>query len=745
MGKGPKKGVFLALLGKDPQRRVWAGVLFFLLAYSTLLCWHQLSRPREVSAPGADMAIHLPFKVYWVESLKQGDPAFWNPYVTFGIPFVGHPSVSVFSPFNVLHLTLPTLLAFKLETLFHFFLGGWGMLLLLRAWGCGWWAGLTGALAFSFQAFGFVHHFAGQISMGNAAAWLPWVLYSLERASQGKQWRWVAAAGAFGALSMFEGYPQISYYILLLADFYLLALLWRRRVTFGEVIQMGLGLSIAFVALSACLLFPASEFVAESNRSTWGYGNIMTDYEEWRKILFLLAPRFLGLPQDNSYNDMGHWSYHETAIYIGLLPVVLFMLAPLLRPKQGRLYLWCLGVGLLFWLLSMGRSTPYTEVLYKFFYEFVPGFGVHRSIGRMTLVTGFCLAAGGALVMDRLGAWLASQGARKGRMGWGALLAAFLLPAILAATAYDLWAYGKMFMGTRPNNYFNKNILFPEDFAAEVVADKTFPRIQPESQIHGNILFRVGELKGNDMTLPKDSLTYREMCSDNNYDNPLSDLARMRYMWCPKDISAGGRWRAFKKDHFINDKVLPRAFLAGAARAVPSPEEALLTLRQGLADPAGVLLLQTKTDPPAGEPGHLGAASIETYRNNEVVIRCDAPRPCYLFLSDCFFPGWHATLDGKSVPILKANGTFRAVRIDQAGPHLVRMVYRPLWLYLGLAVSIPAWLLLLACWRRWGVWTLREAHWLRVAGVWTLAVLGQGPRTVPGQGQELGRGKGKKL
>jgi uncharacterized membrane protein YfhO len=47
-----------------------------------------------------------------------------------------------------------------------------------------------------------------------------------------------------------------------------------------------------------------------------------------------------------------------------------------------------------------------------------------------------------------------------------------------------------------------------------------------------------------------------------------------------------------------------------------------------------------------------------------------------LLVSDNWFPGWRANVDGKSQPILNADTTIRGVVVDK-GRHTVSMSYRP--------------------------------------------------------------------
>ena len=107
-----------------------------------------------------------------------------------------------------------------------------------------------------------------------------------------------------------------------------------------------------------------------------------------------------------------------------------------------------------------------------------------------------------------------------------------------------------------------------------------------------------------------------------------------------------------------------------------------------------MVLEDTPGLPPKTEEADLplSPATISTYESERVVIETDAPVPAWLVLSDSYYPGWQATLDGVAVPIHRANFLVRAVRAP-AGRHQVVFSYRPPLLRAGMIASALAWLL----------------------------------------------------
>lgn len=79
-----------------------------------------------------------------------------------------------------------------------------------------------------------------------------------------------------------------------------------------------------------------------------------------------------------------------------------------------------------------------------------------------------------------------------------------------------------------------------------------------------------------------------------------------------------------------------------------------------------------------------------TYRrksNSSVALTTDSEEPSVLVITETFYPGWKATIDGKSAPILHGNHLFKSL-ILEAGHHEVRFSYFPDSLKIGFLLCI---------------------------------------------------------
>ena len=134
----------------------------------------------------------------------------------------------------------------------------------------------------------------------------------------------------------------------------------------------------------------------------------------------------------------------------------------------------------------------------------------------------------------------------------------------------------------------------------------------------------------------------------------------------------------------LDHNYFPRAYFVDGVRPAWDPADALHLLNT--ADLRHQVVL---VHPPSGLV--LGRvflpARIQSYRNREVVLEMTNPVPGYLILSDVYFPGWQARVDGRPTRILSANYLVRAVPLEP-GSHRVVFTYRPWPWRLGATVSL---------------------------------------------------------
>ncbi|MBU2008471.1 MAG: YfhO family protein [Chloroflexi bacterium] len=187
-----------------------------------------------------------------------------------------------------------------------------------------------------------------------------------------------------------------------------------------------------------------------------------------------------------------------------------------------------------------------------------------------------------------------------------------------------------------------------------------------------------------DYLKPEESSFYQEIQERASFYSFLG----VKYILAPSPVSIDmplvydGEAKVYE-----NPSVLPRAFLVYQVEYASSYQQAQEALSRPDFDPLCRVVLEQEASfsPQEGR----GTARIREYQPNRVVMETQSETPGILVLTDVFYPGWTAYIDGKAAKIYRANGLVRAVMVDK-GDHTVVMSYFPRSLALGLAVALLA-------------------------------------------------------
>jgi len=154
---------------------------------------------------------------------------------------------------------------------------------------------------------------------------------------------------------------------------------------------------------------------------------------------------------------------------------------------------------------------------------------------------------------------------------------------------------------------------------------------------------------------------------------------------------------------YENVNALPRAFMVEEVEPVrdfAALNERFYTLQ---VDPALEALLYTADarNLEGGLTFSPGVATVTRYGPNRVEVQTDAPGRGFLVLSDQYYRGWRAYVDGRATRIYETNGVMRGVVVPP-GKHVVSFRYLPLMTLslLGLGILLASGLLCFAFLRR---------------------------------------------
>jgi hypothetical protein len=133
---------------------------------------------------------------------------------------------------------------------------------------------------------------------------------------------------------------------------------------------------------------------------------------------------------------------------------------------------------------------------------------------------------------------------------------------------------------------------------------------------------------------------------------------------------------------------LPRAYVVHRAYVLDDDEAALAAMADPGFDPAQEVIL-AGGQPLSPDLSAASRADVVAYEPERVTVEVSAGAPGYLVLSDAWYPGWVAAVDGQPASIERANLHFRAIYLPP-GAHTVQLTYRPLTYILGLAISLAS-------------------------------------------------------
>jgi hypothetical protein len=136
----------------------------------------------------------------------------------------------------------------------------------------------------------------------------------------------------------------------------------------------------------------------------------------------------------------------------------------------------------------------------------------------------------------------------------------------------------------------------------------------------------------------------------------------------------------------------PPAFVA-TCWATASDDEALARMRTMTSAGLRSTALVTAASVPQGLPPSPAscdagpAATLTRYDPQDVAMTVPASsRGGLVVLTDQWYPGWTATVDGRDAPILRVDTALRAVAVGP-GSHTIEYRYAPRWPLTGLCIT----------------------------------------------------------
>ncbi|MBI2954742.1 MAG: YfhO family protein [Chloroflexi bacterium] len=672
---------------------------------------------------------YYPYRTFVSSELSEGRLPLWSPYILAGHPVVADSQSSVFYPLGLLLTPLlpdkgSSLMDIELRSIVHYFLAAIFTYLFVKRLTKHRFAGLLAGIVFSFG--GYLLSYPGlQVSILETATWLPLTLLFINMGLEGRR-HWLPAIGLAGAtqgMAILAGHPQIAMYSFYTGLMYILYLAFRTRWPLSRMILACVCFTLAAVATAAVLILPALELTPLSTRSQLTYDAASHGFEFNSMLGIILAD----------------WR-NEKALYVGIAPLILTLQVVIQRVSGTKFWA---GVVCLSLVLSFGGKTPVFPVLFAA----TPGFAMFRDQERiavlfalsMSVLTGYGIAwidraKNGEAIWRRLrvlvgpagifgGAsgilfltqeWRTSDSFLPGAYGSGLNGYQYFVLFTIASFALVVMAYSGKVTGLRLRalmialvaadlfivNWSNNIVPDPPTVSRSALATMEYIKAQPG-------VFRI-RLE-SDQLLPSN---YPGMFGIQHVggDTPIS-VGRIDELLT--STNEWKIWQLFNVDYVVTRKALteglqlvysngdfktyrmlyglPRAYAVTQFRVADNPAEALKLTASDENHPGDLVILEERPSFVSQMPGaKRPTVEVIEYSPQRIVIAADGDVDALLVVSDAYYPGWQATIDGSPTRIYVANYAFRAVELP-AGEHVVEMVYDPISFRLGGIISGTAW------------------------------------------------------
>jgi hypothetical protein len=722
------------------KRKADAAAIIFLVLASALVFYVLFLAFGNAITSASDYVLQEYFwRLFYRDALLNRELPFWNPYLACGRPFMAAPQSAFFYPFSLLYLVMPIGGAVTLLTLFHLLVAGISTYCFARTLGMSGKGALVAALVHEFSGFAIITTLGGHSIILFCMAYLPLIFLATEKILQGK-YAW-ASIGAFVlALSLFAGHPQPLWLAMVAASVYFLlkTVFLGREIPLAQkalravffLLMVGLG-----VLISGCQVLMTLELVSESYvpQDRVAFSSFMS-----------LGPRYLILFLIPDLLGSRYQLYPLFYPYLGMLPLVLMPLSFLSKRKGTQVVFLVLVV--FFLLLSLGNHTPF----FHFAFHAIPGFSLFRVHARSLLVVGFAVAILSGFGLDELiGANGGRKGLFNPialfrvlcivlalivlslllRIALGSAAsqeagAVFSLhPILILLLLLTVSFFMEPLAGRRSLFLLVVLILLSDTCTAALKVKKYHTHVYMGDTLRSALVRKVRSEKEL-YRFWMSGWIVRYNCPNEDHTFSVTAYTQMpleRYYvfihrmagvpirpWLRATINEEaftiGNHFPFKilnvkyaarqpKDGppvlVTNPAPFPRAAVVRGYAVIDNPDTIIDEIRRDSFDPLETVVLEEEPGPPAGDEGASAgedAAAITSYSRNSITCKVTASEDSFLLLSEMYYPGWKATVDGKPARLYRADYALRAVRLTQ-GNHTVELRFVPRTFLPGLCVS----------------------------------------------------------
>lgn len=698
---------------------------------------HELGITGARNASAVDIWTEFyPWRQVVKESFARGEWPLWNPYNLAGHPLLAEAQSAPFSPFTLIACLLPAAVSQSYTAAIALFVAALSAFLLARELGCGEGASLLAAAGWGLASCIVLYSLT---AMGFATAYAPLLLLATRRVV----WKPGPRSGVLLmvalSLCVLAGHPESAFLNVLVGAVYALFELVRRRANPLRPVVTALAAGAMAFLLCAVALLPLLEAIPQSVE--YVVKNDLT-----RKPRGVSGEAALASLATNVFPHLHVRRWESPRVgYVGAetaaVGSILLALALYAVWRKRSAETWFFIALALFCVLAGARWSPVTEALHD-----LPLLSITLH-DRLAFHAALCLVLLAALGLEHL---LRNGDGRAAAATAGVVLVVLAAGmfwlnrnVVLAVTPADYGRYRvpaelgflaavALHLALRPR------LVLPVILAL-TVGQRTLSEIDtfgayPAESMHPRvgILEPLGRIRepfrvvGRGMAMPPAMNTFYGLEDVRGYEAlTLEQFVRTWKLWSRPhgiwfnrvdDLTAPflsfmnvrfavqserdgipPGWRVAAREGgavlLENAKVIERIFVPSRVTITGASPEEIVDRMAALGDFREMAWITARGKPGERDNGP-GRITLRSRRpGGEYRFEADMQRGGYVVVSDAAWRGWQGYVDGRRVPLSRANAAFLALRVP-AGRHEVRLVYWPSSFVRGGIMTLSALLIL---------------------------------------------------
>ncbi len=675
-----------------------------------------------------------------IDNFKSLNFPLWNPYSFSGQPLLANIQSAPFRFTNLLFFVFPFNISWTLHIILPLILTGSFMFIFLRSLNLSILSSTFGAIVLPFSGY-----FVAWMTWGGITAtamFLPLILFCINKLFE--KISPVVFIILFFSVSqtILSGHWQTGSYIFLTSILFTIFKHFSQK-SFKPILIIGTSFVLGIV-ISSVQILPSLEFLNFSIRDIdQAYFEGRRDwFIPYQHLIQIVAPDFFGNP--STYNYWGIFNYGEFVGFFGIIPLILAGTSVFTKGKSTTFFLTLLAISLI-----LGLKNPVSEIPYAYNFTFISNmqpsriifllvfsltvlaaigfetilkekyrtkFGVSSIVVAVILLILLLTAKFQTNIFPNVDNFDTAKIASRNLFlpFTFALLATILIIllrskviknfipfALVGLTMIELFRFAYKF-----TPFSKPSLVFPSTGITNYLSSQERPfrvittdrRILPPNI---SAVYQIESIHGYDPLFLNDYAnlvstwesnqtakagSFNRIVTPTNYDSKLADFLNVKYILTFDNIESQKFNKVFdegKTKLYENKNVLPRVFFVSEVVKVENRDQELQKVIDENFDLSNSAVSSTFS---FEAKDNTSSVLISSYQDQSLVLNTNTQKQAPLVLSNVFYPGWNAFVDGHKTEVKRVNFMFQSVVVPE-GKHTVEFKYQPKSFYNGLYIS----------------------------------------------------------